>query len=131
LVLVVGIVSALAASCVGTLHNGYSFDIRGAIRRLHEMSEKGLDGKAELERALQLHQAIADDYHVGNMKYPLKDGRVSEGSQLLITSSSNNNISMLQHELIAIKFEDRDALLEALCLKVFGAKPTYTNDAKH
>ncbi len=91
------------------------------------MSEKGLDGKAELERALQLHQAIADNYHVGNM-YPLKDGGVIEGSQLLITSSSNNGISMLQDKLIAIKFEDRDALLEALCLKVFGAKPTYAND---
>ncbi len=123
----VGIVSALATSCVGTLHSGYSCDIRYTMWRLHEMSEKGLDSKAELVRVLKLHQASADNYHVGNM-YPLKDGGVIEGSQLLITSSSNNGISMLQDKLIAIKFEDRDALLEALCLKVFGAKPTYTND---
>jgi len=33
-----GTVSALAASCVGTLHSAYSFDIRGTIRRLREMS---------------------------------------------------------------------------------------------
>lgn len=91
------------------------------------MSEKRLDGKAELERALKLHQASADNYHVGNM-YPLKDRGVIEGSQLLITCSSNNGVSMLQDELIAIEFKNRDALLEALCIKTLGAKPVYTND---
>ncbi len=45
-----GTVSTLAASCVCTLHSGYSFDIRGTIRRLHEMSGERLDGKVELKK---------------------------------------------------------------------------------
>jgi len=125
--MVVGIVSALDSTCFGTLLGSYSRDIYGTIWTLHEMSEKRLDGKAELERALKLHQASADNYHVGNM-YPLKDRGVIEGSQLLITSSSNTGVSMLQDELIAIEFKNRDALLEALCIKTLGAKPIYTND---
>jgi hypothetical protein len=87
---------------------------------------KRLDGKIELEKSMERWQKISEDnYHLGNM-YPLKDDGVSEGSQL--TSSSNNGVSMLQDSVISIEFKNRDALLEALCIKTLGAKPIYTND---
>jgi hypothetical protein len=90
------------------------------------MSMKRLDGKIELEKSMEQWQKISEDnYHLGNM-YPLKDDGVSEGSQLTITSSSNNGVSMLQDSVISIEFKNRDALLEALCIKTLGAKPIYT-----
>lgn len=72
---------------------------------LTEMSEQRLDGKAELEKAL-----VKADV---------------DWSKIVMTNDNSPTYSFLERENLAIEFENRDALLEALCQKVFGAKPIY------
>lgn len=49
-------------------------------------------------------------------------------SKLVTTNSNSLTYSFLERNNLSIEFENRDALLEALCERVFGAKPTFTND---
>lgn len=76
---------------------------------LAELTEQQLDGKAELEKVLAPKGDI-------------------DWSKLIMTNNNSLTYSFLERENLSIEFESRDALLNALCQKVFGAKPTFTND---
>jgi hypothetical protein len=70
------------------------------------MNEQRLDGKAELEKAIATKGDI-------------------DWSKIAMTNDNLPTYSFLVRENLTVDFENRDALLEALCQKVFGAKPTF------
>jgi len=70
------------------------------------MSEQRLDDKAELEKTLVTKGDIDWD-------------------KLVMTNNISLTYSFLERNNLSIEFENRDALLEELCQKVFGAKPIY------
>jgi hypothetical protein len=46
-------------------------------------------------------------------------------SNLVMQNNASLTYSFLERENFSIEFENRDALLEALCQRVFGAKPIF------
>lgn len=86
---------------------------------LTEMSQQRLDGKAELEKALAQHGSIS---RFGS-NLLLTDEKMDLG-KITITGACPQ-VSSFDFQTISMTFESRDALLEALCKKVFGAKPFY------
>jgi len=76
---------------------------------LAEMFEQRLDGKAELEKALVTKGDI-------------------DWSNIVMTNDNSPTYSFLERNNLSIEFENRDALLAALCQRVFGAAPTYANE---
>lgn len=83
------------------------------------MDGERLDGKAELEKAIAQHDSIS---HFGS-NLLLTDDAI-DWNKIVITGPQPT-ISFGENTGYSIEFENRDALLEALCQKVFGAKPIY------
>lgn len=79
-----------------------------------------LDGKVELEKALAHHE---ENSHFG-ANLLLTDDKI-DWSKCVVTGSQATFSFYEPNSTTAISFESRDALLEALCQKVFGAKPTF------
>jgi len=80
-------------------------------------SDNKLDGKAELEKTLAKYPKEPA------LIVPHDNSEVIDWSNLITYTDSN--ISFISHVETTITFESRDALLEALCQKAFGAKPIY------
>lgn len=81
------------------------------------MNEQRLDGKAELEKTL------AKNPKEPTLIVPHANSDEIDWSKIVLYE--DNNVSLISHVETSITFESRDALLEALCQKVFGAKPIY------
>lgn len=86
------------------------------------MDGERLDGKAELEKTL------AENPKEPTLIVPHADSDEIDWSKIVLYT--DNNVSLISHVETTITFESRDALLEALCQKVFGAKPIYKENTQ-